>query len=235
MTPAPTDRRFTEPLYTVTEAATYLGMPPRTLWDWTRGPHAVERMIATAAPASRRDPIIPFVGLAEGMVLRAFRQAGLTMPYVKKALRALRQYAEEQGITAEYALASQKLHKHGAKILYEYSDAVADAETRKYFELVSRNGVFTQVVEGHLERIFYEDEWASRLILPKPRRKIVVVDPNRASGQPLTIKGGARIVDIIDRFRGDESLERISRDFGVPERDVLDIIRAFYTPVPEAA
>jgi hypothetical protein len=42
-------------------------------------------------------------------------------------------------------------------------------------------------------------------------------------------------VDIIDRFRGGEAPEFIGRDFGVPSEDVIELIRAFYTPQPGAA
>ena len=56
----------------------------------------------------------------------------------------------------------------------------------------------------------------SSLILPATPAELVRVDPLRAAGQPLTIRGGARVVDIIDRFRGGEAPEFIGRDFGVP-------------------
>jgi uncharacterized protein (DUF433 family) len=96
--------------------------------------------------------------------------------------------------------------------------------------------VFTPVVEEHLERITYGDDgWASRLILPSTPMPLVAVDPARASGQPLTIRGGARVVDVIDRFRGGESPDFIGSDFGVPAEDVIELIRAFYSPKPEAA
>jgi hypothetical protein len=37
------------------------------------------------------------------------------------------------------------------------------------------------------------------------------------------------VVDLVDRFRGGESLELISSDFGVPVKDVLEVVRAFYS------
>jgi uncharacterized protein (DUF433 family) len=119
-------------------------------------------------------------------------------------------------------------------LLVDYSKH--DDETRRLFELVSRNTVFTPVVEGHLERITYgEDGWASRLVLPSTPAPLFSVDPTRAAGQPLTIRGGARVADIIDRFRGGESPDFIASDFGVPAEDVIELIRAFYSPQPEGA
>jgi len=230
---APDNIRFTEPLYTVTEASRYLGVPLRTFWEWVHGQDPSQPLISSVGSPRRGEPVVSFIGLSEGMVLRAFRKAGLSLQYIRKALRVLQEDATQAGIDARYALASQRLYKHGARVLVDYSD---DEETRRLFELVSKNMVFTPVVEGHLERITYgEDGWTSSLILPATRSELVRVDPLRAAGQPLTIRGGARVVDIIDRFRGGEAPEFIGRDFGVPSEDVIELIRAFYTPQPEAA
>ena len=161
---APDNPKFTEPLYNLTEASLYLGLSPRTFWDWVHGQGRSEPLISNTAGARRGEPAVSFIGLSEAMVLRAFRKAGLTMQYIRKALRALQEDATAAGIDARYALASQRLYKHGARVLVDYSD---DDETRRLFELVSKNMVFTPIVENHLQRITYgEDGWASRLILP---------------------------------------------------------------------
>ena len=41
--------------------------------------------------------------------------------------------------------------------------------------------------------------------------------------------------DVVDRFRGGEDPDGIAEDFGVPVKDVLDILRAIISPLPEAA
>ena len=231
---APADPRVLEPLYTITEAAGYLGLPARTFGNWVRGGRGSSPLITAPTDVRRGGLTVSFIALSEGMVLRAFRKAGLTMQYIRKALEALQDDAAGAGIDARYALASKRLYVHGAKVLVDFSEH--DDETRRLFELVSKNMVFTPVVEGHLERIAYgEDGWASRLILPTTRMPLVSVDPRRASGQPLTIRGGARVVDLVDRFRGGESLDFISSDFGVRAEDVIEVIRAYYSPEPEAA
>lgn len=231
---APGDPKFLEPLYTIAEASMYLGVPARTLWSWTHGSGGSDPLIAMPNRRRRGGPTVSFIALSEGMVLRAFRKAGLSMQYIRKALQALQDDAVGAGIDAQYALASKRLYKHGAKVLVDYSER--DDETRRYFELVSRNTVFTPVVEGHLERITYgKDGWASRLILPSTPAPLVTVDPIRAAGQPLTIRGGARVVDILNRFQGGESPDFIGSDFCVPAEDVMEIIRAFYSPQPEVA
>jgi uncharacterized protein (DUF433 family) len=99
--------------------------------------------------------------------------------------------------------------------------------------VVSRNYVFTQVVEKGLQRVeFAPDGWAIRLTLPLTKDPVIEVDPQKAFGQPVFIRGGARLVDVIERFKAGERLSELAYDFEVKEDDVLDVIRAL---LPDAA
>ena len=93
---AVSDSRFTVPLYTVAEAARFLGVPASTMGTWAKG--YVRRPagrapvegapIVTSLAAGPRFPTVPFVGLAEGMVVAAFRRAGVSLVYSKTPLIA---------------------------------------------------------------------------------------------------------------------------------------------------
>jgi uncharacterized protein (DUF433 family) len=149
------------------------------------------------------------------------------MQYIRTALTRL---AEDLGghDGIEHALASDQIKKHGAKLLHEWG-----GELSAYTEVVSRNYVFTTIVEAGLERIeFAPDGWARRLTLPLTEGPVIEVDPARAFGQPVFIRGGARLVDVIDRFKAGERLSDLAYDFEVAEDDVLDVIRAL---LPDAA
>jgi len=72
--------RFAVPLYTVADAARIVGVPASTLASWSIGylrkfsnrPHVAGSSIITHLPsAGLRLPTIPFVGLAEALVLAA--------------------------------------------------------------------------------------------------------------------------------------------------------------------
>ena len=90
--------RFDVPLYTVAEAARYLDVPESTLRSWTHGyrrhvgdrPDVVGAPVLTSLPRLRPSgPVIPFVGLAEGLVLTAMRSSGVPTATVRcRALRA---------------------------------------------------------------------------------------------------------------------------------------------------
>jgi uncharacterized protein (DUF433 family) len=221
-TPLPAeDARVADPLYTMAEAALFLGQNAETFRTWVRGGKGSPSIIS-ANVGHRGDPIIPFIGLAEGAAAAVMRRVpGISTKYIKRAVAAIR---EETGLF--HAFASRTLFLHGAKILAE---RVQEDGTTRLIEVVSKNAVFKPVVEAGLKQVFSYDEsgWADSIILPTGR-PVARVRPQVASGQPLTIRGGARVIDIIERFRA-ESFGEIAADYAMPVEDVEEIIRAFYS------
>ena len=222
------ETRFSEPIYTVAEAARFLGVNPQTFSNWTHGyvRRPAGRPVVEGAPiiagtkAKRNYPSIPFVGLAGGMVLAAFRRQGVSLQHIRKAVTAL-----EEEIGVRHALASSGLYTDGATILYDYAESDA-SELAGLTEVVSRQRVFAPVIRKYLKRIEYAgDGWAKSLVSPATERSVVVADPERSFGQPIFIKGAVRIEDVIDRFRAGDPLTGVAADFGVPIEDVEDVLR----------
>lgn len=223
------DGRFETPLYTVAEAARFLGVPTATFATWAKGyvrrpparPAVIGAPIVTSRAAARGYPSIPFVGLAEAMVLAAFRRSGVSLQHIRRAVAII-----EREVGLEHALASERLYTDGAVILYDYAQAEHDMELDGLTEVVSRQRVFSAVVREYLRRITYGgDGWAVRLISPATVRPLVLADPQRSFGQPIFIHGGVRVEDVLDRWRAGEPLAEVAEDFGVPAKDVDDILR----------
>lgn len=226
--------RFGVALYTVAEAARYLDVPDSTLRSWTHGyrRHVPGRMdilgapVLTALPRSRpQGPVIPFVGLAEGLVLTAMRHSGVPLQRIRPALSRL---AEEFGL--EHALASRRLYTDGAEVLLDYADSSDDqAAVRAVRELVVvRNGqrVFNEAVASYLRRVEFSSDGYARLIyLPAYAVAEVVVDPERGFGQPVFVRGGARLEDALSMFRAGESLDVVAAEYGVPLDQLEDVVR----------
>jgi uncharacterized protein (DUF433 family) len=230
------DLRFRVPLYTLAQAAQALDVPPSTLNTWARGyvrrppGRRVTKQgpVITATAGEGKRPIIPFIGLAEGLVVAAFRRAGVSMQHIRKAVRIL-----EREIRLDHALASERLYTDGARILFDAAGRSRDRDIKHLLEVLSGQGVFAPVIQEYLQRITYApDGWAARLVLPITTRNVVEVDPERSFGQPIFIKGAVRVEDVIDRWKAGESLTEVAADFGVPPDDVEDVLRAGY---PEAA
>jgi uncharacterized protein (DUF433 family) len=230
MTDASTAFRSNVPLYTTAEAARAVGVPVSTFASWAKG--YVRRTpgrrdvhgeaVVTSFRAQPTEPSIPFIGLAEGMVLSAVRQSGVPMQRVRPALAKLQR---ELGIP--HALASKKLYTDGAELLFEYENS-KDASGVLGQLVVIRNGqrVFAEVIADYLKRIDYhpEDGYARLIRLPQYRSE-VVCDPTRAFGRPIFARGGVRVADVLDRFHAGESLEELSDDYGVPAADLEDALR----------
>jgi uncharacterized protein (DUF433 family) len=222
------DDRFTVPLYTVAEAARFLGVPPSTVGTWAHGyrrrsPNRAEvvgePIIASTGREGRRATI-PFIGLAEGMVVSAFRNAGVSLQHLRRAVAVL-----EKQMGIRHALASSRLYTDGAVILFDYAESAGDEELAELTVVVSQQKVLSEVVREYLTRIEYADDWAASLVSPATDQRVVTVDPVRAFGQPIFIHGGARVEDVLDRFRAGERLSAVAEDFGVPVEDVEDYLR----------
>lgn len=233
------DVRFSVPLYTLSEAARYVRVPVSTYTAWARGydrnlpdRHGGRRTVhgepvITAVKTSQRGrPVVPFVGLAESMVLAAFRQAGVSLQHIRQAIPAL-----ERQVGVEHALASERLYTDGAVILYDFAttgdvEATAAEELTGLTRVVDGQRVFAEVVRDYLRRITYgPDGYASELVLPYGSRDILRVVPARAAGRPLFVNGGAPLDQVVARWRAGDRMVDLAADFEVPPEDLEDALR----------
>jgi uncharacterized protein (DUF433 family) len=220
--------RFADPLYTSAEAARYLDVPDSTFRSWLRGYRAGEitgAPVLTSVAQMGRGPVIPFIGLAEGLVLAAIRRGGVPLQRIRPALARLQ---DEFGVA--HALASRKLWTDGAEVLFDYSERAQDTGAAQAARdlVVVRNGqrVFTEVVDDYLKRIDFGSDGYPRLIrLPAYRVAELVVDPTRGFGQPLFARGAARLEDALAMFRAGEPLDAVADEYGIPREQLEDAVR----------
>jgi uncharacterized protein (DUF433 family) len=216
----PDDVRLVRPLFTLREAASYLGIPDSTIHNWAR-PAGEKPPMITALPRRGAQATVPFIGFAEAYVLSAFRRAGVPLQRIRPAVERL-----SATIGIEHALASQRLYTDGAEVLYDYATERDEEDLLELVVVRTGQHQFSEVVRDYLKRITYGgDGWASRLHLPSYRTADVVVDPRVAFGLPLVVHGGARVEDLVDRFRAGDSVAEVAEDFGVPPEEVEDVIR----------
>jgi len=90
--PVDIDLRFDVPLYTLAEAARALGVPATTFTTWARGyqrhppgrkPVSGSAIVTALDATGPGQPAVPFVGLAEGVILAAVRRAGVPLQRVR--------------------------------------------------------------------------------------------------------------------------------------------------------
>lgn len=226
------DLRFDVPLYSLAEAALYLGVPSATFSSWAKGygrqspdRPPVTGVSVLSAVTTSVGSTVSFVALAEGMVLAAIRSTGVPMQRIRPALLAV-----QDAFGIDHALANQRLFTDGADVFYDFAEQHAGSDAaRSALDLVVRRGgqgVFAEIITEHLQRIEYgADGYARLLHLPAYRRGQVVADPTRSYGQPMFVHGGAKISDVLDRFQAGDSLPVLAEDFGVPVEDLEDALR----------
>lgn len=224
--------RFDTPLYTVSEAASIVGVPTTTLASWAKGytrrssgrpTVSGDAVISFIEPKQPMAPSIPFVGLAEALVLAAVRRSGVPMQRIRPALDAVQR---EMGV--EHALASKKLYTDGAELLFDFGEQHDESAAATRHLVVVRNGqrVFAEVVEEYLRRIDYGPNGYAELIrVPTYSTAEVVADPTRAFGAPIFSRGGARVSDVLQRFWAGDTLDELVEEYGVPAAQLEDVVR----------
>ncbi|HLH13497.1 MAG TPA: hypothetical protein VKV16_01810, partial [Solirubrobacteraceae bacterium] len=134
------DPRVARAVFTLREAAGYLGLPPSTLHSWAR-PSDATRPVITCFPARGREATVPFIGFAEAYVLSVFRRAGVPMQRIRPAVSVL-----SSGIGIEHALASKRLYTDGAEVLYDYATSEDDEELRGLTVVRTGQRQFAEIV-----------------------------------------------------------------------------------------
>lgn len=214
------DPRVTRALFTLRETATFLDVPKSTVHWWARS-QDVKHPLITCFPSRGRQATVPFIGFAEAFVLSSFRRAGVPLQRIRPAVEVL-----EREIGVEHALASKRLYTDGAEVLFDYANKSGERKVMELTVVRTQQRQFTDVVKGYLRRIQYgRDGWADSVRLPTYEHAEVIVDPRVAFGLPLVVHGGARVEDLVDRFRAGDSVSDIATDFSVPPEEVEDVIR----------
>jgi uncharacterized protein (DUF433 family) len=221
------DPRTAWPLYTIHEAAKYLGLPYSTLRSWVRPTEG--NALVHSFPKEGNFASISFVGFAEAFVLSAARRAKMRPDRIRAGVAAV-----EKKFGIEHALASKRLYLDKAEILLSYAlheDGPGDLTVARTDQLQ-----MTQTVRNQRELITYGgDDFASTIQLPLFQQAKVIVDPREAFGQPIVERTGTRVRDVLALFWADEPIRDIAYDFDLETDEVEDLIRAQTKPPTEPA
>jgi uncharacterized protein (DUF433 family) len=94
--------------------------------------------------------------------------------------------------------------------------------------------VFHDVIREYLDRIAFDEMWASELILPVTKERLLRVVPDVHGGAPLFIEGGAPLLAVRSRATAGEPLRSIAHDYGVPVENIRSALDAIW-PATKAA
>lgn len=223
------DPRFELGLYSIPEAARLARIPSRSLVNWTRG----YRYFASGRWKDARPVVAPlvqdgssalsFVNLTEILTLAGFREAGVSMQKLRRALDYVRREMD-----VEHPLATQRILSDGVDLFWEYQE-----RHREEVVLVNivRSGqrVFPEAVMRYLREIEWgRDTFASRWWpgASEAGAGQIVVDPRRAFGSPVIAGTGIRTEDVFLRFSAGEPLSELADDYGLTFEQAEAAVRA---------
>ncbi|HET6986879.1 MAG TPA: DUF433 domain-containing protein [Kribbella sp.] len=211
------DRRFDVPLYTRAEVALQLGLPATTLGDWLRS-GALE-----AVSGGRGEPTITFAGLVETHMLRHLRHAGLSLQAIGEAAIALRSRAGRR-----YPLAWSGLAHDGRDLLIEIAAEGRDQGWERIRD--SQGGLPGVLRRGSAAIGWSDDGYAGTLRLVIYHDIDVIVDPEKAHGQPIVEGSDVHVEDVVDHVRTGSSYREIATKFGLEDFEVEALVRPHIRP-----
>lgn len=235
------DPRLDLPLYAVPEAARLARVPTSSLWNWVRGyaypTQGGTRRAKPVLPTMREGgtPTLSFVNLMETVALAGFRQTGVSMQRVRKALEYAKKAMEET-----HPLASERILTDGRDLFWEYQEH-KDPKVQLFNLVYEGQKVFPEAVERYLREVEWgQDHYATRWWpgAPEAGAGAVVLDPKRAFGAPVVAGTGIRTEDVFDRFSAGEPIDTLASDYGLTVEQIEAAIRAearFLEPIQAAA
>jgi uncharacterized protein (DUF433 family)/transposase-like protein len=203
-----TDVRFSQPLMTMADASRHLGIPQQTFHRWARGYERGEPLLHVTETDSIRRASVPFVALAEAWVLAGLRKAGVRPRLIRPALEQL-----QKEFGREYVLVSPSLGTDDIGVLWDCSKTTVGADL---IEGGTGQAVIREIVQDYVRYIgFGADDYPNHLELKPFEPAKVVIDPYRASGQPVFAGSGARVANVAAMLKAGESPDIVAQEHGI--------------------
>jgi uncharacterized protein (DUF433 family) len=212
------------PTYSIPEAATILGIPDRTLWDWFMG----ERRILNAAGHVGQFPFLSFTDTVEAWVIHLLRvQHGLSMQSIRRSLDNLPKYTR-----ARNPLVTDNLRVVEDDLLIN-----RPKRGKRERELINltRDGQMemTPIVDVFAARVILDAHGRASSIFPwrfwtkDQASKPVQITPDVMSGR-LVVTGTRIPVSLLAGIRrSGKSIEFIADDYGLPLKTVRQALEHF--------
>lgn len=208
-----------QPLYTIPEAADYLGLQSRTLATWLFGRYYVTKSEGrkfwppVINPAHKDLGLLSFYNLAEAHILAATRyKHNVSFPAVRAAIDNLTwRYPQ----ASEHPLLSQEFYTDGVNLFIKTLEETIDI-SREQLSLKA-------IMDMFLERVVRDDHDRPFKVYPLVRgvaEKVVSMTFQVSSSRPVIDGTGVQVAVILGRKQAGEDVEAIAEDFDIPVEKV---------------
>jgi uncharacterized protein (DUF433 family) len=204
-------------LYSYPEAARILGVPAPKLRRWAgdyrpraEGTERLHKPVIVRH-LGKGQPMLTFVELMELYFVKLFRAEGVSMPTIRKAAE---EAARRFGTSHPFAV--QRFDTDGHRIFATLRENAR--EERVVEELGRGQLVFDTVARSFFRKLDYPDDGAVRRYWPLGHEGRVVLDPQRAFGQPIDAESGVPTRALYEAVLADggQPPEAVAKWFDVP-------------------
>lgn len=211
-------------LYTVCDASRLSHVSASRIRRWLRGYtfttksglHKSPPVVDSPLPSP--DPtvlILNFLDLQETMFVNAFIDAGVKWKTLRiahtKAARRLGPHPFSRG----------KFVTDGRQIFEDLVPNVGDAA---FVNMVSDQMAFKRTVLPYVVKLDFSAKGQAERWWPLGKNRKIVVDPQRAFGQPIVAREGVPTLILAKAYRVEQSFIYVARWFDVNERSVRDAV-----------
>lgn len=207
-------------LYTPSEAQRLLKIPAGKIGRWLKG-HGI---------GNRRYPALwhPQVDLGDGSLYLGFRdlmelrtahqfiEAGVSAQQVRRAIIEARKYVDD-----ERPLSTTRFRTDGRTIFLEI--ATEDNDT-KLLDIFGKQYAFSRIIERSLKDVEFQGPAPSRWWIGSSRSG-VVIDPERAFGQPIDSETGIPTTVLANAAIAEKSVRGAAQAWRVSEATIRRAVR----------
>ena len=205
--------------YSPVEAGRLLDIPPATIRHWVFGysydHHGPRRnqppLWRPQYGTAMEEPLLGFRDLLEARIVRGLRRQNFPMQTIRRCLEVARELVND-----EHPFSTRRFKTDGKTLFVEQGDGVLDLKQRQH--------VFRSVIAPTLTDLDFDLDAASRWWL-NPKRRTLVIDPERAFGQPIVAESGVTTASLAQAVEAEGSVEKVASWFDLSPAVVQDALR----------
>jgi uncharacterized protein (DUF433 family) len=202
-------------LYTIKEAAKYIGIQPLTLTTWLYGRHYWTKSEGrkfwepVIVPADPKLGLLSFFNLAEAHILAATRyKHDVSFPAVRSAIANLISAVPKASI---HPLLSHEFYTNGKGLFIKTLEDTIDISHQQLS--------LKQIMDVFLERVVRDEEdnpFKVFPIVPGVEEKVISIISGVSSSRPVIDGTGVQVAVIYRRYQAGEDVDSLAEDFDIP-------------------
>jgi len=207
--------------YTSAEAARLLGIPNQNIRRWLLGysyskkskKYYVDPLWQPQIPIIENNLELGFRDLIELRFVHAFTKAGVGLLAIRNCLEHAREC-----VNNHHPFSTQKFKTDGRTIFLESIE-----EEPKLIDLKNKQYVFKDVIEKSFKDLDLENGIVARW-RPFGGKKSIVIDPERAFGQPITDEYGVPTRALAEAVEAEGSISSVARLYEISLSTARDAV-----------